>query len=460
MRVFGRLQVLGLGILLLGASAAGCSSADEGTAATAEGRVGETKEALRWSHGSPAIVVDWDARLFAIDPTPAKDRMLAIMHLAMFDAVNSIYRDYEPYKYLETTPEGTSAEAAAAQAAYRVLIRRYPAAAAAIEAQRTASLATVADGQPKTDGITLGDKVANQLFDFRSTDKYSLPNPLYTPGPDPDDYKPTPPGFVNPVNQNASIWVPFAVETADQFRPGPPKAITSRQFTKDYNEVKSIGVACPDPTACARTPEQTSIAQFFIEQAHPLMFRAARGIVTREGFSLYDAARLFAYLSLAQIDAAQTVFDSKYAYNLLRPVTAIRQGETDGNPRTAGDAAWTPLLVTPPHPEYGAGHPWVSGALIVVMKAFFGEHYPLDMTSATSPYVLHIDRWKDFAESSADARVWGGIHYRTTTEISIRQGKKVGKYIVKNYLRRAEDHHHHDRGDDGDDHDGDRDCRD
>lgn len=459
MRVFGRLQVLGLGILLLGVSTAGCSSAGESTA-SAEGTVAETSEALRWSHGSPAIVVDWDAFLFGLDPTPAKDRMLAIMHLAQFDAVNSIYRDYDAYKFLEATPAGTSAEAAAVQAAYRVLIRRYPASAAAIEARRTASLATVADGPSKTDGITLGDKVGNQLFDLRATDKYSLPNPVYVPGTEADDYKLTPPGFVNPVNQNADLWVPFAVASPDQFRPGPPKAITSRQFTKDYIEVKTIGAACPDPTVCARTPEQTSITQFFIEQAHPLLFRAARGIVTREGFSLYDATRLFAYLSLAEIDAAQTVFDSKYAYDFLRPVTAIRQGETDGNPQTAGDPAWTPLLVTPPHPEYGAGHPWVSGALLVVLKAYFGEHYPLDLTSSTSPYVLHIDRWSDFADDCANARVWGGIHYRTTTEVSGRQGKKVGKYIVKNYLRRAEDQNHHDHGDDGDNHDGDRDCRD
>lgn len=455
MRLIGRLQALGLGILVLGITTSGCASA--AAPESDEGTVAETSEALRWNHGSPAIVVDWDALLFTIDPTPGKDRMLAIMHLSMFDAVNSIYRDYDAYKYLETAPAGTSAEAAATQAAYRVLIRRYPAAAAAIEAQRTASLATVPDGTSKNDGITLGDTVANKLFDFRATDKYNLPNPIYTPGTGADDYQLTPPGFVNPVNQNVDLFLPFAVESPDQFRPGPPNAITSKKFAQDYNEVKVIGQACPDPTACARTPEQTSIATFFIEQAHPLLFRAARRIVTTEGFSLYDATRLFAYLTLAEIDAAQTVFDSKYEYDFLRPVTAIRQGETDGNPGTAGDPTWTPLLVTPPHPEYGAGHPWVSGALLVVMRSFFGEHYPIDLTSSTSPYVLHIERWSDFADNVANARVWGGIHYRNTVEVSARQGKKVGRYVVRNYLRRAHDHHHHNGGD-GHNHDGDHDC--
>jgi hypothetical protein len=413
---------------LVGCSAGAEPDADAENVATAEAAV---------TVASPAIAVDWNRLALQVDPA---QRTVTIVHLAMFDAINAIEGEYEPYSYRAPAPRGASSAAAAVQAAYRALISLVPAQAAAIEAQRTASLATIPDGPSKTSGIAVGDAVGAAIVAQRSTDKYNLPNPVYVPGTGPDDYQLTPPGFVNPIQQNAGLWTPFALKSADQFRGNGPPNITSGKFASDFNEVKTKGVACPDPTACPRTPAETDVARFFIELPWQQLFRVARDAATAEGFDLYTAARFFALLGIAQADAQQSVFETKYHYNFLRPVTAIRQAATDGNPATDADPTWNSLLPAPPHPEYPSAHAVIQFAMVQVFEEFLGRHYGFDVTSTTSPTPRHFSSFEEIGDLGKEARILGGIHFREAVEDGEKQGIKVGDYIVKRFLRR--DHHH------------------
>lgn len=422
--------------------ATGCATTASETAVTETESVDSTASSLRWRTGNPKVVVDWDALVFQLDATGGVTRSLALVHLAQFDAVNSISGRYKAYLTSEAAPAGANADAAAVAAAARILGLRYttPTAVTAINTLRTSSLAAIPDGQGKDDGIALGETVAQALWNARLTDKYNLPNPAtYAAGTDPDDYQLTPPNFLNPVNQLAGQWVPFALQSASQFRPEPPPALSSRKFERDFDEVKTVGGPCPDPNVCARTPAQTEVAQFFVEQSHPAFFRLARTIVTNEQLSIEDATRFFAHLSLAMVDGVQSVFEAKYTYNFVRPVTAIRNAASDGNPDTVADPTWLPgLTTTPQHPEYPAGHPWISNSMLSVFKAYFGPHYPVALTSTTKPGVtLNFSSWKDISDTIEDARVWAGFHYRNTDEVSSRQGKKVGKYVLDNYLGKS-----------------------
>jgi len=439
MRARHWLATLGVMVGVFG-GAVGCADASTAEVADLEDDLGSTSAALTVSGAS---IVAWDAVLFNVDPSPFSARALTIMHLAQFDAVNSIYRRFEPYRFLLDAPAGASAEAAAVGAAYSVLITRYganPTAAAAIEAQRTASLAAIPDGQGKTDGFALGQSIGTQLFVSRANDNYSLPNPVYQPGTGPDAYQLTPPGFANPLNQNAALWTPFGLESAGQFRGNGPPHITGKKFAAEYNEVKTIGVACAAPPApCPRTPDQSAAAQFFVELPVNQLFRLARQVATAESTSLYRAARFFALLSVAASDATQSAFETKYFYNFVRPITAIRNGENDGNSRTDGDPTWNSALVAPPHPEYPSAHAVIQYAMIQVFERFYGCHYSFDLNSASLPTAppRHFESFEAVGELGQEARIWGGIHFRSAVEEGARQGTKVGRYINRNLLKRA-----------------------
>jgi hypothetical protein len=453
MRALNSLAVVGLVASLLMSTAVGC------TADSTEEVSSTGSDALKAPVGDPSIAIEWDAKTFQVDPLPSVNRSLALVHIAQFDAVNAITKKYVPWGGIQpAVSSSASKEAAAVQAAYRVLLNRYgggnsPSPTTAQQAVRdkivplrTAHLAAIADGQAKTDGIAVGDAVGGAVLGARATDNYSLPNPTtYSEvgsdpenGTDPDDYQLTPPGFVNPVNQLASQWKPFAMNTADQFRPEPPPAITDGKFTKDFNEVKEVGRACPDPNNCARTPEQTAIANFFIELSGPAMFRLARTVVGNEKFDLDTAVRFFAHLAIANADGVQSVFDAKYTYDFVRPITAIRNAAADGNPDTDAEAGWTPHLVTPNHPEYSAGHPCITNSMVQVFEKYFGQNYAFDATSTSSPVILHFGSFQQLADTVQDARIWGGIHYRNSVEVAGRQGRAVGKWVLASQLQPVE----------------------
>ncbi|MEP7133109.1 MAG: vanadium-dependent haloperoxidase [Acidobacteriota bacterium] len=411
---------------------------------------GNTASALT---GSSPVVRDWNlitAQVAA--PPPTVTRSWALVHVAMFDAVNSIEQRYEPYAVKEAAHAGASAEAAAVQAAYRVLARRYPAAIATLDARRATSLSTIPGGPGKDAGIALGDSVGNQIYDLRVNDRINDPGPVYVPGTGPAAYQFTPPAFGQPVNTGVANWTPFALHGVSQFRPEGPYSITGRQFARDYNETRTWGAACQDPGNCARTPEQSQTALWHTERGDIQFNRIARGLVGSQGLDLLGEARLFALLNMALVDAGAAVFDAKYTYNFVRPVTAIRNGDADGNSRTAGDPTWSPFLVTPPHPEYPAAHSTVQKAAAVVMKKLIGRNVGFDDTTPAVPGVVrHFDSFDAFTDDGFVARIYGGMHYRSSLEVGRELGKHVGQFIVERMLRPDCGHHKDRDGEECDD---------
>ena len=406
--------------------------------------------------GPSSIVRDWNLIALEVVTPPTRPRSRALVHIAMFDAINSIERRYEPYAVSEAAPAGASAEAAGVQAAYRVLARRYPGAIATLDGHLAASLAAIPDGPGKDAGVALGDSVGNQIYDLRADDRINDPGPAYVPGTGPAAYQLTPPSFAPPVNTGVASWVPFALLSVSQFRPEGPYSITSRQFANDYDETKIFGTACPDPASCARTPEQSQTALWHTDLVDIQFNRIARGLSGAQGFGLLDEARLFALLNIALLDSIAAVFDAKYTYNFVRPVTAIRNGDADGNRLTAADPTWSSFIDTPAHPEYPSAHASGQGAATVVMNQLIGKHQGFDDATPAVPGVTrHFDSFDDFAADGFVARIYGGMHFRTSMVVGRRLGHEVGRYVVKNLLRpiRGEHDCHEDEDDDDDDDD-------
>ena len=391
-------------------------------------------------------VLDWNVialrttAVAAFNP-PVESRNLAIVHAAMFDAVNSIIGDYHPYAVQISAPLGASPDTAAAAAAHFALVRLYPAQQATLDAAFDTSLEQIPDGPAKADGIAVGEAVAEQMLALRANDgsDAAIVAP-YTPGSQPGDWIPTPPAFRPALDPGWGSVQTFFLHAASQFRPGPPPELMSPQYTRDFNEVKEIGSA----TSSTRSQAQTDLARFWVATAPQNWNPAARQVAVARGLTLSQNARLFAVLNLAGADAFIACWDAKFTYNQWRPVTAIRAADTDGNPETVADPEWTPLLVTPPFPDYIAGHATYAGAAKAVLKHIFGKSpaVVMNLTSATAPGVIETyTTFDDIAEGVVNARVWGGIHWRTSTVEGERVGERVGRLAVLHFLRpKGEDH--------------------
>jgi hypothetical protein len=386
--------------------------------------------ALAGAPGRADVVTDWNQTTIQIGG-PLPTRTLAMVHLAVFDAVNSVEPRYEPYAFQEEVTTPTSPEAAAVGAAYGVLRRRFGA-SATLDSARAASLATIPDGPEKDAGLALGDAIAAKLTELRAHDGMLQPNPAYVAGSGPGEYQLTPPGFVAPINVGAADWAPFAMRRADQFRASGPPPLKSRRWARELQEVQTLGAV----DSIVRTADETQIANWHVEQGQFSLNRVARTEAAANGLDLLTNARLFALLNLAFQDAVQSVFEAKYHYRFWRPVTAIRAADTDGNRDTQPELDWTPLLVTPPHPEYPAAHGVVSGAGVEVLKAIFGRHYAFTATSASVPGVTReFESFDAFLDDVKVARIFGGIHYRGSVEDGGDQGKRLGRWIVRHFLR-------------------------
>lgn len=369
---------------------------------------------------------------------PQSQRTFAMVSLAMFDAVNAIEGGYRPYLPLPAPPPGASAEAAAAAAARGVLVRLFPAQQPALDALLATSLASVPDGPAEADGVAFGDLVAQALYTARATDNMLTPGPVFVNGTEPGAYRLTTPGPPQPVNTGASTWVPFAMRSASQFRPGPPPRLGSRQYASDLNLTAVWGSAA----TTARSADQDEIARWHTEQAQFQFNRIARQETAADGRSLLAHARLFALLNLALADATTAVFDAKYAYLFWRPSTAIQNADADGNPRTQQDATWAPFLTTPPHPEYPAAHGAVQGAGMVVLASYFGPHYAFSTTSPTVPNVTRrYENVAHFALEGAAARVFGGMHVVNSLVVGSLQGQAVGRWVLERFLQPVRRHH-------------------
>lgn len=363
----------------------------------------------------------------------------ALVHTAIYDAVNAI-AGY-PFEAYGVTPEviaPSSPEAAAATAAHNVLIALFPTQQTDLDTKYAASLAQIPDGPAKTNGIAVGQETASGILALRVNDRRTATVP-YTPDSGPGVWVPTPPGLLPFATPQAAVFVPWLLEHAAQFRaPGPP-SLTSKRWVRDYNEVKALGVA----TGSTRTPEQTDVARFWAD--HPILqaHRTWRGISNKAGLSLDENARLFALLTTVNTDSLIVCWDSKYDYSFWRPVTAIPAGDTDDNPGTASDPAWLPLLTTPNHPEYPSAHGCFSTATLETLRDFFGTDQPaftIEIDSAVAGLTTPVRSYSSFSQvidEIAEARIYGGLHYRFSVHDGVEIGKQVARFATRHFFRRA-----------------------
>jgi hypothetical protein len=379
------------------------------------------------------VVTDWNEKVVAASiaarqSPPVQARNMAMVHLAMFDALNSIEPRYTPYRVQLQVPSTTSSIAAASAAAHYLLVRLYPDQLKDTDAALKAALAAVPDGDAKAQGLQLGEKVAAAMLQDRSKDGATAPD-TYRPHAAAGTYVPT----VLPAASSWGAVKPFALKSGNQFRPGAPYALNSAQWAKDYIEVKRMGAK----TGSGRSAEQTEIARFWEQIGAATYNPLVRQILAAKNPDLMENARLFALVSIASADAFIAIFDAKYAYNFWRPVTAIRNGDMDGNDATERDAAWEPIIPTPMHPEYPCAHCISQSSVATAMSATFGDAVPtVKLTSTTAPGVTRsFSRLSDYVTEVINARVYDGVHYRTSGEVGAEMGRKIGEYVMQNYLK-------------------------
>ena len=398
---------------------------------------------LTLGFSSPAdVVTAWNsAALNAIradkTPPPKASRALAILHGSIYDAVNGITRTHEAYFVPSAVSASASKEAAASAAAHQALVDLFPSAASGFDGLNVAILAGIRDGPQKSAGIAWGESVASQIFAARATDGSTATVPLPS-GSGPGYWGPTPPAFAAYLLPQWGFITCFAMTDHSQFRPPGPPALDSVKWSEDYNEVKALGAA----VGSTRTPEQTQIALFWADGAGtetpPGHWNSiAQEIGAARANTLEENARLFALLNIAMADAAICAWDAKYMFNFWRPVTAIRNGDTDGNPATAPDPAWSSLIITPPFPDYVSGHSTFSGAASMVLALFYGtDHITFTTGSDFLPGVFRsFTSFSAAASEAADSRLYGGIHFRSANEDGLLSGVSIGEWTFTNFLQ-------------------------
>ena len=387
------------------------------------------------------VVTDWDEK--AIDaiqgnaPAPPPRigpigglRVVTIMHIAIFQAVNTINPRYEPYQGQATPKVAASQEAATTAAAATVLIKMLPAESEAkIVQARDAYLAAIPDGEAKSLGVQLGSEAAIKVIASRANDGNDTPD-TYRPQTQPGIYTETMPVY---GGQFATMR-PFAMTSSSQFRPAPPIALTSEEWTSNYNEMKELG----EKNSTSRTPRQTEDARFWITVAPGSNQPLARQIAINKHMSVVETARFMALVTMAQMDAAIAVFDAKYHYAFWRPITAIRNGDIDGNPATERVATWQPIDITPLHPEYPCAHCIITGAEAGAIAAILGtdEVPEVALTSPTMPGVTHrFTNLHAFNNEVSEARIAAGFHWRFSTMVGKDMGWRIGAYTVQTCMK-------------------------
>jgi hypothetical protein len=395
-------------------------------------------------------VTDWnaqwdDAVISTGQPPPAQARFAAILHIAVFDAVNGIARKYSPYYVIGQAPPGAREEAAAVQAAHTVLKAMYPSRAAVLDEYLAVSLAKIpgaaGNSQSIAKGRAWGHYVAWQILELRDSDGWSVQHPPYFGTSDPGVWRSIPfadnlDGTLPALFAQVAFLAPFAMETSAQFRPGPPyastlsDALSSIQYAEDVNEVKAIGRF----DSALRTPEQTELARLWQAMGPVDENRAARSVVPA-GNKLVDNARMFALLNIVGCDALIASMDSKFVYNLWRPHHAIRLADTDGNPLTEADPDWTALILAPRFQEYVANHAVLTGAIMHSLARLLGDEHTFTLGSPNYPGITWtFERFSDAAEQAKEARIWGGIHFRNSCNVGQTMGQMIADYVLENFL--------------------------
>jgi hypothetical protein len=353
---------------------------------------------------------------------------MTMMHVAMFNAVNAIERRYANYGFENRPGSGASAGAAAAAAARTVLVGLFPDQREALEKTYAASLQKLSGERGLEPGVALGELSGRDCLAMRTKDGVGLAN-VYRPITTAGTYIPT----AVTASHDWREVKPWVMKSPSQFRPEPPPALTSATWTRDYNEIKEIGAR----NSTKRTPEQTEVARFWTATGVVTWNPIVRSLATAKPRSLVDNARLFALVNMAATDSFVAVFEAKYAHNFWRPITAIRNGDIDGNDATARDPAWLPLVETPMHPEYPCAHCISSGAVGAVLESEFGTGRlgPIAMTSPTAPGVTRrFERIADYVKEVDNARIWGGIHYRNSAEVGERMGREIGRLVATSVM--------------------------
>jgi PAP2 superfamily len=375
------------------------------------------------------VVTDANARAADVasrlPSTPVAVRVMAIVQVSVFEAVNAVSGRYPPQRAKLAPAPNASVEAAVAAATRTALAKLMPAQQPAIDADYKALLGRVPDGSAKTAGIALGEQAATAIVALCADDGALAPD-VYRPHAAPGVYVPT----IGPAVPHWGARRPWVMPRADHFRPGPPPALTSAVWARDYNEIKAVG----GKTSTQRTPEQTAMAKFWEATLPVVYWPVARAVAGAPGRDLTDNARLFALAGIAMDDALIAVFDAKYHYNFWRPVTAIRNGDLDGNDATERDGGWAPFIDTPMHPEYPCAHCIVSASLGAVVEGEIGSGPTPKLSSASSTAGGAVRTWAtvgDFVKEVAEARIYDGVHYRNSTEVGTAMGRKIGELAVQ-----------------------------
>jgi len=370
-------------------------------------------------------------------PTIFPVRSFAMMHAAMFDAVNSIDGSYSPYLTDVPGSKNASLEAAAAQAAHDVLAALYPSRQAVFDMELAVSLEGIRENRMRQ-GIRVGEIVAEQMLAARANDGWNVTPPPYVLPTTPGNWQPTPPAFAPAAFTHYPAVIPFAITSNTQFAPNPPPSLTSTRYADDFNEVKELGSA----SSATRTADQTQVARLWANVNTPTTVffvwnNVARTVALESGTTTVENARLFALMNIAFHDSLLTTFTSKFQHGLWRPVTAIRRADEDDNPNTTQDVNWSSLIGNPPYPTYAGNHAAIGTSQATTLALFFGrddivfQHTWEGVGGATRSYA----GFTAMANEEERSRVYGGIHFTFDQTAGQSVGRNVANYIFLNFMR-------------------------
>jgi hypothetical protein len=364
-------------------------------------------------------------------------RIVGIESAAVYDAVNGIERRYSPLHVVPGSHARGSAAAAAVEAAYTILVHQFPSEAGTLATKRQQSLASLRDSRRAlAAGVNWGHEVAEAIWAWRGQDGFAPPPPPFLGAAVVGAWRPTPPLLLPGAVPQLATVEPYVLRRPSQFRVPPPPALTSAEYTADFNEAKTWGAATGSP----RSADQSELALFWNGNTALFWNRIAVSVAATRSLSLVDTARLFAQMNAAINDGAAACWDAKFRYVTWRPITAIAGGDDDGNPDTSADPGWLPWLPnTPPHPEYPSGHSTLSGAAAYVLAAAFGDATPFTIDSDVRPGTRSFASFSAALAEIHDARVFGGIHFRTACLRGSAMGQAVARYVLTHAMQRARD---------------------
>jgi len=444
-------SAVGMSIALFAFAGAGLAARDS----TAAGS-GRSPQSSNASEQHPDQVLEWnqifvETLIATSTPNSSSQRLGAIVHTAIFDAYNGITRRYTPIFVQNVddngqnlVPNGASRRAAVIAAAYTTLLALFPARATQLSESYAASLAALSDdggdgGQSRQRGIEWGTHVAQTVIAWRAADGFLASYPAFSGGTALGQWRPIPPA-TSMSAQGLAFTAPFVVDSNTQFRPVPPRALASATYTADFNAVKALGRRA----GSTRTEAQTELAPFWEGNASVHWNQAANQIARTNHLSMSDSNRFLAVLNIAMADTALTIWSAKRHYGAnptevtWRPLTAITLADTDGVAETAPDTSWLPLVTTPSHPEYPAGHPALNGAAATVLASHFADEQTFTLTTPG----LSSQTYSSISQARADgnnARIWGGMHYPSTVTVSDTVGEATAEYIDTNSMQSLRD---------------------